>query len=327
MRSSLLKTILVPLMLVGTATVLFPACSGGDSSGDDGSTGQPGGCVPGQQVSCACTSGGMGVQQCNPSGSGFTQCQCGSGNMNCGNGTTESGEECDDGNKVDNDDCTNACTKPKCGDKIVQAGEDCDDGNSEINDTCPSNCLLGDGGTGDGGDGGVVDPCAGKLIFNGFTAQPQPSQWSYMGKLGFEAGTAMCQAIGAADVCDYEQIKEIFADPVAHANDITKIGMTVASGSNITVWVNRTTPEMVNGAMSAAGPGGRCNNWVYSTNHISDGEYATITNTGGTVSNQFTLDNDTVFSGNPADGHAGPGLDCGGQMRYIACCFPVCKKP
>lgn len=30
----------------------------------------------------------------------------------CGNGTIEEGEECDDGNKVNNDSCTNSCTKP-----------------------------------------------------------------------------------------------------------------------------------------------------------------------------------------------------------------------
>src|SRR5690606_18726890 len=36
-------------------------------------------------------------------------------------------EECDDGNDVDNDECTNACVRPRCGDGIVQAGEVCDD--------------------------------------------------------------------------------------------------------------------------------------------------------------------------------------------------------
>jgi cysteine-rich repeat protein len=271
----------------------------------------------------------MGVQQCNASGTGFSQCDCGGSNT-CGNGTVESNEQCDDGNTVDNDGCTNACTLPKCGDKIVQAGEDCDDGNNEVNDMCPADCHFADGGApdgGDAGDGGVVNPCAGKLIFTDFTAAPQPSQWSYMGKLGYDAGTAMCQALGANDVCDYEQMKEIFANPAAHPNDIAKITAKIPAGSNITVWVNRTTTEMVNGQPSAAGPGGRCNNWTYATNHISDGEYETITNTAGALSNAFSLDNDTVFSGNPADGHAGPGLDCGGQQRYIACCFPVCKAP
>ncbi len=58
------------------------------------------------------------------------------------------GELCDDGNRVDDDGCTNACTLPTCGDLIVQAGEECDDGNDVDNDGCTVECKLpqcGDG--------------------------------------------------------------------------------------------------------------------------------------------------------------------------------------
>jgi cysteine-rich repeat protein len=102
----------------------------------------------------------------------------------CGNATKEYGEQCDDGNMVDTDSCTNACQLrrecPKehlsaapqgcryefnrnsdgcqesylvcnitCGDgKINQEWEECDDGNREDNDTCSNTCkkaVCGDG--------------------------------------------------------------------------------------------------------------------------------------------------------------------------------------
>nr|WMV61336.1 5255 [Craspedostauros australis] len=66
----------------------------------------------------------------------------------CGDGIMQSGEECDDGNKVDNDGCTNGCKLPKCGDGFMQAGEECDDGNAVNNDGCTNGCKLptcGDG--------------------------------------------------------------------------------------------------------------------------------------------------------------------------------------
>jgi cysteine-rich repeat protein len=66
----------------------------------------------------------------------------------CGDGIVQAGEACDDGNTVNGDGCTNACTLPACGDGIVQAGEACDDGNTVNNDGCTNTCTLpvcGDG--------------------------------------------------------------------------------------------------------------------------------------------------------------------------------------
>ena len=54
----------------------------------------------------------------------------------------QAGEECDDGNPVDDDGCSNACALPLCGDSIVQMGEECDDGNPENTDTCLDTCVL-----------------------------------------------------------------------------------------------------------------------------------------------------------------------------------------
>jgi cysteine-rich repeat protein len=69
----------------------------------------------------------------------------------CGDGVVDDGleEECDDGDAVDDNGCTNDCTLPACGDGILQAGEECDDGlaNSD-NGECVSDChynVCGDG--------------------------------------------------------------------------------------------------------------------------------------------------------------------------------------
>ncbi|MBU0767332.1 hypothetical protein KKF55_06190 [Patescibacteria group bacterium] len=59
----------------------------------------------------------------------------------CGNGRPDLGEECDDGNTVNTDACTNNCTNARCGDGIVQNGQEwCDDGNTEDGDGCGSMC-------------------------------------------------------------------------------------------------------------------------------------------------------------------------------------------
>jgi cysteine-rich repeat protein len=62
----------------------------------------------------------------------------------CGNGRKELDEECDDGNWVADDGCTNLCTLPVCGDGVVQGfrGETCDDGNTRSGDGCAANCQL-----------------------------------------------------------------------------------------------------------------------------------------------------------------------------------------
>ncbi|KIG11664.1 hypothetical protein DB30_02883 [Enhygromyxa salina] len=81
----------------------------------------------------------------------------------CGNGVLEADEECDDGNAIPNDACTNNCTLPACGDGIIQAGEACDAGadngpNSACLDSCEEN-VCGDGyvGPGEGCDDGNDD--------------------------------------------------------------------------------------------------------------------------------------------------------------------------
>jgi cysteine-rich repeat protein len=52
------------------------------------------------------------------------------------------GEDCDDGNAVNDDNCRNNCVIPICGDGILDPGEECDDGNDTDDDGCSADCRL-----------------------------------------------------------------------------------------------------------------------------------------------------------------------------------------
>lgn len=61
----------------------------------------------------------------------------------CGNGTIDTGEGCDDGNRIAGDGCSPDCQSAEvCGNGIVDdaVGEVCDDGNTASNDHCCSDC-------------------------------------------------------------------------------------------------------------------------------------------------------------------------------------------
>ena len=64
----------------------------------------------------------------------------------CGNGKLEYGEDCDDGNEITTDDCTNDCrlalwyvTRAVDTPDAPEA-EECDDGNSNDSDGCTNGC-------------------------------------------------------------------------------------------------------------------------------------------------------------------------------------------
>jgi cysteine-rich repeat protein len=71
------------------------------------------------------------------------------GPPSCGDGIVDGDEECDDGDLVDIDECSNECRRPVCGDGLVQFGEDCDLGmGNHDHGTCKSDCraaICGDG--------------------------------------------------------------------------------------------------------------------------------------------------------------------------------------
>ena len=60
----------------------------------------------------------------------------------CGNGTIEDGEQCDDGDNLSGDGCSKDCEieEDECGDGTLNAGEQCDDGNNQSGDGCSSAC-------------------------------------------------------------------------------------------------------------------------------------------------------------------------------------------
>ena len=99
-----------------------------------------------------------------------TETDDGDGTGICGDGTLDSGEECDDGNANNLDECVDECVLAICGDGHVHSGqEQCDDGNDVDTDACTSECAhaaCGDGhlqaGTEECDDGNVhsLDGCS-----------------------------------------------------------------------------------------------------------------------------------------------------------------------
>ena len=63
----------------------------------------------------------------------------------CGNGVPEDGEECDDGNMVDDDFCRNNCVAPTCADGLQNQGEDKSDCGGPCTPCCALNSECGNG--------------------------------------------------------------------------------------------------------------------------------------------------------------------------------------
>jgi large repetitive protein len=62
----------------------------------------------------------------------------------CGDGRVEGTEQCDDGNRVDDDGCSNSCVlraAAVCGNGVLEVGEACDDGNTVDGDGCEHSCV------------------------------------------------------------------------------------------------------------------------------------------------------------------------------------------
>jgi hypothetical protein len=269
-------------MLVWVGTALLGLVVGGVAA--CGSSGDANGCVPGDQTACDCPGGvAKGVHVCADDGKSYGTCQC--GGVGGGSGSSGSGQGA-------------------CGDGVPQAGE-CTVGSEFY---CPQDCA---GSASSGGpDGG--DPCAGHVYYAAMVPNVA-SVWVSGGLTSFAAGDDMCVKLnmGADHVCDYEEV--LAAEKNGELKNIP---------AATTAWVQRTTSAMVNGKASLPGAGGRCNDWTYSTNHISDGEYITFAAVGVPT---YHLDNDTIY--NMADPtHTIPGdLECGGATRNILCCYQKCK--
>jgi cysteine-rich repeat protein len=87
----------------------------------------------------------------------------------CGDGVLERGEQCDDGNRVDDDTCSNRCLLSLlCGNGVKQGSEECDDGDHDDTNACLSTCQIARCGDGkvrqgveqcDDGNGDDSDAC------------------------------------------------------------------------------------------------------------------------------------------------------------------------
>ena len=116
----------------------------------------------------------------------------------CGNGTVEGQEECDDGGTVDCDGCSASCTSEigfVCGDGTLNqaCGEQCDDGNTTPGDGCDAGCNL------EGCGNGVLD--AGEQCDDGGTVDCDGCSASCTSEIGFVCGDGtLNQACG--EQCD-----------------------------------------------------------------------------------------------------------------------------
>jgi len=269
-------------------------------SGDDGDGGA-GMCVPGMQSNCGCPGGVQGVQVCLADGSSFGPCSCGDAT---GGESETRGESETEG--ASGDGTTGAET---CGNGVEDPGE--------CPLACPQDCMAVDDTMGDSSTTGA-DSCASDPIFVA-SVPMQPSRWESGAVIGFAAGQDLCRqaatAVGApmameVTVCDYEQVLDAEA-----AGELAVLPM------GTTAWIHRTTVATVMAVNSAPGTGGRCVDWTYQTNHISDGEYLEM---GAAGVPTYFLDNDTFYDGVDTT-HTQPGLmQCGTEMRSILCCNPPC---
>lgn len=276
-------------VLLGVGVALATAC---------GDTGNNGGiCAPNEQKACQCTGGLEGFQTCSNEGSEYSPCDC-SGASGSSGAAGFSGSSGSGGSTIP----TGAC-----GDGVPDPGE-CTGGEN----ACPEDCPMTGGSGGTGGD-----PCAGAVTFASPPVPSIPSQWGASplanGKTGYEAGIEICKTIGADHPCDYEELLVAEA-----AGELAMVPQGTAA------WVHRTTDAMVNGTLSPAGPGGRCNDWTYTTNHISDGEFVTFDMVGIP---SYHLDNDTFYDGVDTTHTVAGQMQCGSESRAILCCFPSCMAP
>ncbi len=276
---------------------LLGAC-GGDGSGD-GSNGAGSNnprCIPGQSAACACTDGATGAQICRDDGT-FDACVC------------APASDARSAPPVDDPEARDALGRPAdaAGTPVADArvAPEPDAARPDAVVALPDAALVADAAVAPEPD---ADPLGGHVFIGGWR-DGVTSDWSGLpgaqGTIGLEAGHAYCRFIGANHACDYTEMRAAEARG-EYAN--VPVGTTA--------WIQRTTPELVDGVLSQPGRGGNCNDWTFTGNHIADGEYVVF----GAAGAEYFLDADTSFDGIPGPSAQPAALDCGGVERSLFCC-------
>jgi hypothetical protein len=158
----------------------------------------------------------------------------------------------------------------------------------------------------------------GQEVFLG-VSPAQIGAFSGAGLFGLDAANALCQNMGANQMCDYVQWEQLQNNPAMYPASITNLAAAIGVGNCQKIWLQRTTAVGAN----LPGPGGRCNNWNYGTDHEADGEFIEVCNMAGTLTYNVTLDPDTIYQAGMNAPHQNPGIPCN-AMRAIPCCYKTC---
>ncbi|MFH2063126.1 MAG: DUF4215 domain-containing protein [bacterium] len=174
----------------------------------------------------------------------------------CGNGITETDEQCDDGNSQNNDACTNICQNNVCGDGFVNAagGEMCDSGESNNSPCipeygqscsyCTSACRLGTVSGGYCGDGVIQSPSSsppgpercdssGAVIGTNYVCVSTRSKDR---SFGTQTGFGIC----SLDGCNYscaDRESELCTYPINIVRNTDRVERFVAGGLGASEWV------------------------------------------------------------------------------------------
>lgn len=266
-------------------------------------------CIPGASVACICEDGRSGAQVCNAEGAALEACVCGGSVDDAADTSTDTASDVENTPDVEQDTMNDAATEDADAGSADDVSPDVDDTDAVVPDTVETDVAPDV----------AVDPCADVPVYVA-SVPNQSSQWAFMGEIGLEAGNAMCraaaEAAGVVDssgvtVCEYVQVLEADAR-----------GEFAAFTATDSAWLWRTTVATVFGSPSNPGAGGNCNNFTCSScDHIADGEFVQF---GDGVVASYEIDNDTFFDGLPGSSTQPGLLQCGGVIRQILCCNPLC---
>jgi cysteine-rich repeat protein len=127
------------------------------------------------------------IKECNSNYDYKVCCKINPSNGECGDGTINQGEQCDDGNRINTDACLNNCHTARCGDGIIRTDlefefegyEECDDGNRINTDACSNLCRI------------ESTPGEFRLTINEGTGNVKVNNQDYAQPIEFNSGTTI----------------------------------------------------------------------------------------------------------------------------------------